>query len=142
MKHSENCYSGCLYFSSNVLARQIGKMADDAFSPLGLSPSYAFLLMLANAKPGIQPKELSAQLQLTPSTVTRLLEKLEYKGLVERMNAGKNTQVYPTKQSEEMEDDLQLAWKRLSENYQLYLGPKIAEELTGKVNVAIAMLEK
>ena len=142
MKHGDNCYSGCLYFSSNVLARQIGKMADDAFSPLGLSPSYAFLPMLANAKPGIQPKELSAQLQLTPSTVTRLLEKLEHKGLVERMNAGKNTQVYPTKQSEEMENDLQLAWKRLAENYQLYLGPKIAEELTGKVNMAIALMEK
>jgi len=35
-------------------------------------------------------------MQLTPSTVTRLIEKMEHKGLLTRKPVGKFTEVYPT----------------------------------------------
>ncbi len=52
--------------------------------------------MMAIDEPGIQPTDLSEELLLTPSTVTRLVEKLEEKKLVMRSNEGKTTKVYPT----------------------------------------------
>ena len=73
-------YCTCLYHSANAFARVISKMADEAFAPTGLSTSYAFLLMTVNETPGIQPKIISCHMQLTPSTVTRLIEKMEYRG--------------------------------------------------------------
>ncbi|MBK8406230.1 MAG: MarR family transcriptional regulator [Saprospiraceae bacterium] len=62
----------------------------------GLSSSYAFLLMTVNNKPGIQPKEISEQMQLTASTITRLIEKMEQKKLLVRESTGRSTGVFPT----------------------------------------------
>jgi DNA-binding MarR family transcriptional regulator len=46
----------------------------------GLSPSHAFLMMLATDYPGIGQKELSERLHLAPSTVTRFIDSLVHKG--------------------------------------------------------------
>ena len=54
----------------------MAKLADTAFAPLGLSPSYAFLLLLVHENPGITPSALSNQLNLDPSTITRLADKM------------------------------------------------------------------
>ena len=117
------------------------RMADEAFASTGLSPSHAFVLMSVNESPGIQPKELSAQMQLTPSTVTRLVEKLEGKGLVERQSSGKSTQVLPTAKSQTMQVELKACWKALYERYAEVLGADAAKEFTASVHAARLQLE-
>jgi DNA-binding MarR family transcriptional regulator len=102
MKTSESKYSSCLYFTANALARKIEKIAIDTWKRVDLSPSHAYLLMLTLDEPGIQAGQLAEQLQLTPSTITRLLEKLEEKKLVIRASEGKQTNVYPTQKAKEM----------------------------------------
>jgi len=42
--------------------------------------------MIVYERPGIQPMQLSRKLQLTPSTITRLVEKMEYRGFLERQS--------------------------------------------------------
>ncbi len=96
MKTSESRYCRCMYFSANALARKIEKLANESWKEAGLSPSHAYLLMAAIEEPGIQPGALADELQLTPSTVTRLIEKLEEKKLVVRTTEGKIANVYPT----------------------------------------------
>ncbi len=123
-------YCGCLYYTSNAFARMMTKMAEEEFAPTGLAPSYAFLLMSVNEQPGIQPMELSKQMQLTPSTVTRLIEKMEIKGMVERCNVGRATQVYPTPKSKSIDKDIRRAWNKLYERYEELLGKKEASQLT------------
>ena len=80
-------YCNCLYYSANALSRLMTRMADEEFALAGVSSSYAFLLMTVNGQPGIQPKEISQKMQLTPSTVTRLVEKMEARALLERLVA-------------------------------------------------------
>ena len=60
----------CLYYSANALARNMTKLADEEFAVTGLSSSYAFFTYDGLFKTGIQPKEISHHMQLTPSTVT------------------------------------------------------------------------
>lgn len=96
MKAAESRFNACLYFSSNALARKMERLAAKAWKPLGLSPSHAYLLLLVLDRPGVQPTFISEQLLLAPSTVTRLIEKLEKQGLVYREAQGKETHVYPT----------------------------------------------
>ena len=55
MSDRDHLYTGCLYFTAGALARVIGRMADEAFRPTGLSPSHAFLLMTIADEPGIGP---------------------------------------------------------------------------------------
>ncbi|GAC1569046.1 MAG: hypothetical protein NVS3B8_16420 [Chitinophagaceae bacterium] len=96
-----------MYFASNALARKTEKLAIEAWKKADLSPSHAYLLMIVLEDPGVQPGALSLELHLAPSTITRLIEKLEEKKLVVRTTEGKTTRAYPTLKSKEMKPLLQ-----------------------------------
>ena len=102
MKTSESKYSKCLYFTANSLARKIEKLALESWNKVDLSPSHAYLLMMVVENPGVQPTFISDHLQLQPSTVSRLLEKLELKKLVIRTTEGKTSNVYPAAKGKEL----------------------------------------
>lgn len=141
MEEKSTQYCGCLYYSANALARIMTKMAEAEFALVGLAPSYAFVLMGINEKPGIQPKEISAYMQLTPSTVTRLIEKLEHKGLVTRKTNGRATEVYPTPKSLELDCKIKEAWANLDARYTQQLGKEVAQQLTRDLTNACQKLE-
>jgi len=107
MKAGDSRYGRCIYFASNALARKTEKLAVASWKKTGLSPSHAYLLMIVLDEPGVQPGALSAELHLSPSTITRLIEKLEARKLVMRSVEGKTTNVYPTAKSREMKPLLQ-----------------------------------
>ena len=134
-------YCNCLYYSANALSRLMTRMADEEFALAGVSSSYAFLLMTVNGKPGIQPKEISQKMQLTPSTVTRLVEKMEARGLLERKSSGRATEVYPTEKSQELQPRIQEAWQNLYRRYANILGEKASQALTSAIYEASRLLE-
>lgn len=141
METTKSTYCSCLYYSANALSRVMTKMAEEEFTSCGFAPSYAFLLMTVNETPGIQPKNLSIQMQLTPSTVTRLIEKMEYKGFLERKSVGRATQVFPLEKSLALQKELKACWKNLFERYTTLLGKEQAIELTQNVYAAYEKLE-
>lgn len=102
VKTSDSPYRLCLYFASGALARKAEKLAKESWKPLDLAPSHAYLLMLVLEEPGLQPGALADLLQLEPSTITRLIEKLEQKKLAVRTTEGKITNVYPTPKAKEL----------------------------------------
>ena len=71
-------------------------MADEEFRITGLSPTYAFLLSILNEGDGITQKEIGEVLDVTPSTITRFIDKLENSGHLERRIEGKNSFIYST----------------------------------------------
>lgn len=116
-------------------------MADEAFSVTGLTSSYAFLLMMVNEKPGVQPSEISTQMQLTPSTVTRLIEKMEYRGFLRREHVGRTTEVYPTQNSLDLDAQIKQAWAGLYKQYADVLGADNAEKLVALIHNATSKLD-
>jgi MarR family transcriptional regulator, organic hydroperoxide resistance regulator len=122
MKPSESKYRHCMYFVANALGRRIEKLAMETWKRVDLSPSHAYLLMLVIEEPGMHPTALSEQLILTPSTITRLIEKLEGKELVTRTTEGKMTKVFPTAQGKELYPKLQECLTHFIENYTHILG--------------------
>lgn len=126
----ESPYKGCLFFSANALARLLTGLAEEAFRPVGLGPSHAFLLMTVNTRPGIQPKDIAASMDLTPSTVTRLVEKMEQQGYLRRAATGRTTQVHPTDRGLALQPQLRAAWESLSARYHERIGPDEARHLT------------
>ena len=131
----------CLYFQTNNLARVLSKMADEAFKSVGLSTSHAFLLMKVSDQPGIQPSQLSEVLHLTPSTITRLIEKMEYQGYLERISEGRATLVEPTPKCRSKVSEISKAWTSLQAEYREKLGDRYAEVLTEMAHKAIQELE-
>jgi len=122
LKTTDSKYYQCLYFTSNALARKIEKLAQESWSKVDLSPSHGYLLMLAIEEPGIQPTSIAEHLQLQPSTITRLIEKLEEKKLLVRTTEGKITNVYPTPKGKEMMPKLKECVNDFYSNYSTILG--------------------
>ena len=139
---TETYLHGCLYFTSNTLARVIAQMAEEEFMATGLSPTYAFLLMLVNEKAGVTPMELAGKLNLAPSTVTRLVDKLVAKGFVTRRSEGKNSYVHPTGRSMELQKEIEVAWKSLHSRYSKILGSKEGDAISKLIDEAGMKLKK
>ncbi|MFE5321043.1 MarR family winged helix-turn-helix transcriptional regulator [Paenibacillus sp. NPDC056579] len=132
----------CLFFTANRLGRAITKMAEEEFAPTGLTPMYGYLIRLVNGAPGISQKELSEKLSITPSTLTRFIDKLEGKQLVERKGQGKTVHVYPTPKGEQLEETIRAASKRLHQRYERILGADFAKQLGINIESASEQLEK
>ena len=117
-KDEECKLNGCLFFTSTKLARELGRIADEAFSRTGLSPSHAILLYILNLRGGIQQKEIGEMLHLTPSTITRLLERLERKELIAKQSEGKNVYLCTTPEGLAMQGEIIAAWNQLQGKYK------------------------
>lgn len=140
MKPCKSNYCKCLYYSANALARVMTKMADEAFAVTGLAPSHAFVLMIVNSQPGIQPMDLSRHMQLRPSTVTRLVEKLEFRGFLHRRNKGRSTEIHPTSNGLELNDNIMKSWGNLHERYSNLVGEEKGNELIQMINYVLDKL--
>ncbi|MCM3703095.1 MarR family winged helix-turn-helix transcriptional regulator [Paenibacillus macerans] len=132
----------CMYFTTNRLSRAITRLADEAFAMTGLAPAYGYLVRLVIANPGITQKELSEKLYITPSTLTRFIDKLAGKQLVERKVQGKTVLVYPTDKGIAMKESLLEASKKLKASYEAILGKELADVLTRQQESASEMFER
>ncbi|WP_062050453.1 MarR family winged helix-turn-helix transcriptional regulator [Bacillus sp. JCM 19034] len=132
----------CLYFTASRLTRVVTRMAEDEFSKTGLSPTYAFLMMAVFDKEGITQKELGETLHLQPSTVTRLIEKLVNKGLIEKKLDGRLTRIYSKDKGRELEELIYESWDSLRDKYNEIIGEKEGDELTLHLSKISKKLEK
>lgn len=135
-------FNNCLYFTVSKLSRAITKMAEESFQKTGLSPTHAFLMMLVIEKPGISQSELAEALHLKPSTITRFVDKLVDKGLIERKTEGKRSFNFPTENGEAILKDINDGWKILFRSYSEILGEEEGKELNKLINEAGNKLEK
>lgn len=122
MKMKDSKYSQCLYFTSAALARKVEKLAAENWKKVDLAPSHAYLLMALLEEPGAQPSALAGELHLQPSTITRLIEKLEEKKLAVRTTEGKITNVYPTPKAKAMWPAMKECLNNFYQQYSQLLG--------------------
>ena len=142
MSKEKTPYCKCLYYSANALARVITKIAEEEFAAVNLAPSYAFVVMTINKKPGIQSGELAEIMMLTPSTVTRLVDKLISQNLLKKHTEGRTVLIYPTPLSVELYPQITLAWSKIYKRYIDILGEDFAAKLTDDIYLSAIKLEK
>jgi len=129
MSTANSRFAQCLYFTSNALARKTEKLAQESWSRVGISPSHGYLLLLTLEEPGMQAGTLARQLQLQPSTITRLLEKLESMKLVQRVTEGKTTSVFPTNRAKQLLPKMQESVTEFTTKYMEILGKEESTRL-------------
>ena len=123
--------NGCIFFSVEKLSRVLGKIAEEAFVKTGLSPSHAILLYVVNIRGGIQQKEIGELLHLTPSTITRLVEKLKRKGYLDKQSEGKNAYLQTTSEGLAQQDEITASWNHLQDRYKNILSEEEADQFIG-----------
>lgn len=130
MDNKENFLSGCLFFNVNALSRHLLKLAQKEFNSLNISPAHASLLLLVYDTPGISPKQLSEQLNLTPSTITRFIDALVKKGLLIRKNKGKLAFISASSKGTAIKPEVARSYQRIYQEYTRLLGKETAHNLS------------
>ena len=129
-KTLDHLFDCCLFFVSQDLGRMIAKLADEAFAPTTLSPSYAILMMAVKEKGEINCSALAFCLKLSPSTITRFVDKLLIKGFLQRQQDGKNSNVKLSRKGEEIMPKIYDAWEVFHQEYCKILGEDFSKNLT------------
>lgn len=132
----ENFLESCLFFNTNALSRYLLKIAEKEFQYLNLSPAHASLMLLVFDSPGISPKQLSQNLHLTPSTITRFIDSLEKKKFVIRKTKGKSAYITPGKNGIKYKKSIAVAYKKLYLKYTKILGFDTANQLSFSILTA------
>ncbi|HEV2353253.1 MAG TPA: MarR family transcriptional regulator [Puia sp.] len=96
-------FAGSLYFAAGALARAVGKLAADCWRPSGLPPSQAIMLLHVIGNCFAFSYFISGDLQVNPSSVTRLADALVAKGYVERFTEDHCTYLSATNKARALE---------------------------------------
>lgn len=143
MKKLQEYFDDCLFFSVNSLARSINKISEVEFTAIGLSSSYAFLLMAINEQPWVSTWEVSKAMNMDSSTITRFVEKLILQWYVIKEIEWRKTKLTLTKKWETIvKKDIYEAWCRVFKKYKKILWDELTEILTKNVNKADIILCK
>jgi len=126
-------FERCLYFNINALTRKINKIWDQAFSELGFSPSHAYLLRLVLDSPAITQKEISEELKLEKSTVTRFIDNLQDRGYLRRTKNGREQIIQPTAAAKKLQDKLNMKGDYLYKQMAKAIGRSDLIELVNKL---------
>jgi DNA-binding MarR family transcriptional regulator len=137
-----DCFSGCLYFSAGSLYRHIDRIATEIFKPLDLAPSHAFLLMALTKSPQQQacPSTLADEMLFERSTISRLIARLEAKGLVEKRREGIHTFIVLQPKGEELIAPIKEAWSKLYERFSAEFGEEQAKEANKRISALVSQL--
>ena len=94
---------------------------------------------ILNQTEKMHQKELGERMFLTPSTITRFLEKLDAKGLVTKTSEGKNVYVSSTVKGKALQAEIVAAWNEL---HTIYDGILSEEETREFVNISNKLIDK
>lgn len=140
-KSSKSYQECCLYFTANSLSRHITELADEEFRLTGLSPSYAYLLLVVMDEPGLTQSEISKKMNLKSSTLTRFFDKLVQKGLVDRIQNGREINIYATEKGAKTKVLIYSALDNLHQRYFKIFGKEFTEKLTANIKEASKLIE-
>ena len=124
-------FDHCLYFNTTALARQLEKEWAKAFEPFDLTPPQAFLLRAILDKPGLLQREYAEGMAVSRPTLTRSLDGLKVKGLIERRsteNDGREQSIFPTHAAIAMQISLNEASVKVGKRFKKLLGTKEFDE--------------
>lgn len=133
---------GNIFFLTSAFARKLSNQADEMLKAIGLSPSHTLLLYLVDKNPGIQPSQLAEMLHLKPSTITRLVQKMERRGLVEKQPEGRATKVVCTSDGKVTVEKVQEKWENLIQQKREELGERYVDVLSEMISNALDTMEE
>lgn len=134
-KSIQESLDSCLFFTVKKMDRALNKLAAEAFQTVGMAPTYAFILLILAEEDGRLQKDIAQILYIAPSTLTRLIEKLVYKGYVITLTEGRTRKVYLTVNGRELLPDIREAWDNLHTRYKAILGDAYANDLASIMNI-------
>lgn len=115
-------FDRCIYFNLATLTRRINRIWSDAFGRVGLSPSHGYLLRAIAESPEASQKDLGELMELDASTITRFMDALEAKGLIEKTSRGKGASFGVTREGRKVNRAVTKTMDELFQGMQAHFG--------------------
>jgi len=136
-------FNRCIYYNLNTLTRNINKVWDIAFKKHGLSPAHGYLLRVVLSNPGITQKDIADELSLDPSTVTRFIDALSARKMIQRRpskNNARESTVFPTAQGKALQKELEQTGQDLYKSVRKTLGARRFDSFVKELRAVKAII--
>ncbi len=117
-------FNNCILFNVRKVEQILTKLAIEAFKPIGIHPSYGYIMQIVNTEgKAIQIKDIAHEMGLSSSTITRMIDKLEDLGYVRRCSSNKRI-IRLTEAGEELIPSVEECWS----NFHALYNDKVTKE--------------
>ncbi len=105
-------FNDCILYNAKKLERQLSKLIEEEFANVGFHHTYAYIMTVISRGEYVKTKDISLELSLDSSTVTRMVSKLEKDGLVKKGSEHSKVDISLTAKGKELMPSIVLAWDR------------------------------
>lgn len=113
-----------MHSASNSFSREITRHFDSYFEEYDLATSYVELLLILYDQDELSQNDLAEEMKLAPSTITRFVNKLVKKGLVQKKKVGRTAVITLSKKGEDQLPTLKRAFDNAVRDLERILGEK------------------
>lgn len=113
-----------MHSAANLFSREITRHFDSYFEEYDLATSYVELLLILYDQDELSQNDLAEEMQLAPSTITRFINKLVKRGLVEKNKVGRTAVITLSPKGEELTPVLKQSFKNAVNDLERILGDK------------------
>jgi DNA-binding MarR family transcriptional regulator len=127
----------------HALARAHRVHLGTLLAPHGLHVGQDLVLLAIWDTPGLRQRDIAARLRIEPPTATRMLQRLERGGLIERRpdpHDARVVRIFPTPRSRLLEGLVRRAWDELDQRIIAALGETDADRLRRLARAAAAAI--
>ncbi len=138
-------FERCLYFNLNALTRAVNQRWEEAYGTVGLSPAHAYLIRLVLIHPGVTQKQIAAELRLAASTITRFVDALVARGLLQRRDSAGDARewtIHPTDAARALHSELERIGSDLFHELRTTLSAAERTELVDDLRKVDAALQR
>lgn len=135
-------FRDCILFNSKKLERLLTAIVEEEFAEIGLHHSYGYILTIISECDYVKTKNISSELCLDSSTVTRMVSKLEKAGLVQKGSENSLVDISLTNNGKELMPEIDKAWGRYHMRIDELLGMYETQKLVSILSQANNKLDR
>ncbi len=111
-------FDKCLLFNIREVDQKLTKMAEESFRVIDMHPTYGYIIALIGNYNVIKVKIIAERLNLSSSTITRMIDKLVTWGYVQKGSDNSKVAISLTEQGEVILIEVKKCWDEFHAKYQ------------------------
>lgn len=113
-----------MHSEANLFSREITRHFDSYFQEFDLATSYVELLLILFEREEVSQNDLAEEMKLAPSTITRFVNKLVKKDLVEKKKVGRTAMISLSRKGRALSPILKRSFESAVKDLNSILGDK------------------
>lgn len=120
-----------MHSAANSFSREISRHFDSYFEEYDLATSYVELMLILHNNEELSQNDLAEEMNLAPSTITRFINKLVKRSLVQKKKSGRTAVINLSKKGQALVPKLKDSFDRAMADLQNILSEKYVHTTKG-----------